>query len=811
MLTMYTNVIRCCLVLFLSIHFSNQIAAQSISGMLRTEAGEAAEFATVRLLRSADSTVVAGTVANAGGSFDFQNIAAGDYRIQAVLIGYADLFSPVFSIKKEDAIVLKPLALVPVNLLQETVVTARLPVIERQIDKVVVNVEGSTLAAGNNVLELLQRSPGVLITPQGAVMLEGKSGVMVMVDGKPSQLSGDQLVAFLQSMPAETVSKVELIARPSSKYDAEGVSGIINIRLKKNQNLGLNGTYSAGYTQSIHARLRTGLNLNYRPGKINVFGNVNLVEGAQSVGQTIERFAGDKVFDQTNPMVEQFGTQSFKAGADFFAHERHTLGVLVLGNFYHNDSRKDNLTQIRNEGSALIDSTLSSRILAPTSNDRLTYNINYRFADTSGNELTFDADHIIFRSTGTNTLENERFNPENVLLTNDALRSDIGSDIMVWSFKTDYVKTSKNGLKLEAGAKFNRTSSNNNIQSTREASGVSQPDAGRTNLFDYRENIAAAYTNIGKQGRKFNWQLGLRAERTEVNGTSTDLYGNVLNNPDTAYLGLFPTAYLQYTLKPMHQLGFSYNRRLSRPAYQDMNPFVWQVDPYTSERGNPYLRPAYTHSAELTYTYKYAASVSIGYSRTTDLVNTIARQVGDQAYTQPQNIQQQDNISLNINMPLPINSWWEGYLWLGIWHNQFKSQLDEDQLDAGAFGGGCYLSQQFKLGKGYELEASFWAQFPTQDGIFTNRGIASASAGVKKMLWKNKASVKLAVNDLFGTQRWTQSADFGSVRGTLRNTWESQNIALSFSWKFGNQNLKTRNRNNGGATDADERIKARKE
>ncbi len=706
----------------------------------------------------------------------------------------------------EDSIILDP-----VTPLKEIVVTAKQPLIERQIDKVVVNVEGSVLAAGNNVLELLQRSPGVLVTPQGAVMLEGKSGVMVMVDGKPAQLSGDQLVAFLQSMPAETVSKIELIARPSSKYDAEGVSGIINIRLKKNRNLGLNGTFSAGYTQSIHARLRTGLNLNYRPGKVNFFGNANLIDGAQSVGQTIERFADGKLYDQTNPMVEQFGTKSFKAGADFFADERHTAGVLVLGNFYRNDSRKDNRTAISNENSVLIDSTLRSRILAPTQNNRLTYNVNYRFSDTLGNELTFDADRIAFSSAGTNTLENQRFDTGQVLQGKDVFLSDIGSDITVWSLKADYVKNRKNGLKLESGAKVNWTNSNNDIQSTREDDGISQPDAGRSNRFDYRENIAAVYANIGKQGEKINWQLGLRAERTEVNGNSTDLYGNILNNPDTAYLGLFPTAYLQYTLKPMHQLGLSYNRRLSRPAYQDMNPFVWQIDPYTSERGNPYLRPAYTNSVEFTYTYKYAASASIGYSRTTDLVNTIARQQGDQAYTQPQNLQQQDNISLNINLPLPIQSWWEGYLWLGIWHNQFKSQLDEGQLDAGAFGGGCYLSQQFKLGKGYEMEASFWAQFPTQDGIFTNRGIASASAGAKKSLWNGKASVKLAVNDLFGTQRWTQSVDFGSVRGTMRNTWESQNIALSFSWKFGNQNLKTRNRNNGGATDADERIKARKE
>lgn len=808
---MFKHFTCCCLALFLQTAFFSNLAAQSMAGTILTAANVPAEFASVRLLRAADSTFVAGTAANSDGGFSFQQVTVGDYRLQGLLIGYADIFSPVIAVKIGDALRLEPLRFASATILQEATVTAKLPTIERQLDKVVVNVEGSTLAAGNNALELLQRSPGVVVTPQGAVMLEGKSGVMVMVDGKPTQLSGDQLVAFLQSMPGESVAKIELIARPSSKYDAEGVSGIINIRLKKNQNLGLNGTFSAGNTQSIHARLRTGLNLNYRPGKINLFGNGNLLDGAQSVGQTIERYANGQVFHQMNPMVEYFGTRSFKAGADFFANDRHTLGVLVLGNFYQNDSRKDNLTQISQEGNALIDSTLRSRIVTPMHNDRLTYNVNYRFADTLGHELTFDADRIAFRSAGTNTLENQRFDRENILLANEALRSTIGSDIMVWSLKTDYVQNHKNGLKLEAGAKVNWTNSNNDIQSTRAADGRSEPDAGRTNRFDYRENIAAAYTNVARQGQKFNWQVGLRAERTAVQGRSTDLYGQVLNNPDTTYLGLFPTAYLQYTLAPMHQLGLAYNRRLGRPAYQDLNPFVWQIDPYTSERGNPYLRPAYTNSVEMTYTYKYAASAALGYSRTTDLVSTIARQVGEQAYTQPQNLNQRDNISLNVNMPLPIKAWWEGYLWLGVWHNQFRSQLADGQLSAGSFGGGCYVSQQFNVGKGYGLEASFWAQFPTREGVFVNRGISSASAGAKKSLWDNKATLKIAINDLFGTQRWMESVDFGSVRGTIRNTWESQNIALSFTWNFGNQNLKTRNRKSGGAEDSDERIKARKE
>jgi hypothetical protein len=261
----------------------------------------------------------------------------------------------------------------------------------------------------------------------------------------------------------------------------------------------------------------------------------------------------------------------------------------------------------------------------------------------------------------------------------------------------------------------------------------------------------------------------------------------------------------------MHQLGFSANRRLSRPAYQDMNPFVWQVDPYNSERGNPYLRPAYTNTAELSYTYRAAAGISISYSRTDDLINTIARQEGEQAYVQPVNLSRQDNFSMNVNMPLPIKSWWEGYLWLGVWHNHFTSQLEQDPLDTRTFGGGCYVSQQFKLGRGYRVEGSVWAQFPTSEGIFKNKGIASVSVGAKKTFFHDRATLKIAVNDLFRTQRWSQSVDFGGLRASIRNTWESQNVALGFTWNFGNQNLKTRNRNNGGAGDLEARIKARKE
>lgn len=800
---MYKHLYSATLFFFLLLHATT---AQTLSGVLRTDNSEPAAFAGVRLLSLPDSTLKAGTISDVQGVFRFPKLDSGKYVVQCSLTGYSTTYSSVFQMQGED-IRLDIITMSSSAMLKEAVISAGRPLVERQIDKVVVNVENSALMAGGNALELLQRAPGVVVTPQGNFMLDGKSGVLVTVDGKSTQLSGDALTAFLQSIPAESVSKLELISQPSSRYDAQGISGIINIRMKKNRAPGMNGTLTGGTTQSIHGRPRVGLNLNYRPGKWNVFGNVGLNKGAQSVNETIVRTSNGQTLDQHNPMTEQFGSTSMKTGADYFANDRHTFGLLVLGNFYNNDAVKNNRTIFRNENSLYADSILAGTVTTQSDNKRLDYNANYRFADTSGMEITVDADYLVFGSNGNNALENQ----PGFSSYYSVLQTGTRSDIDVWSVKGDLSKNFKNGFKLESGAKWNLTQSENDLKSMRQIGGEWQADPGRTNLFDYSEAISAAYVNVGKQAEKFKWQVGLRAEHTDIRGRSVDLSGVAVQNPDTAYLGFFPTAYMQYNLRPMHQIGMSYSRRLSRPAYQDMNPFVWQTDPYNSERGNPYLRPAYTHSVDLTYTYKYAASVSLGFSRTVDLISTIARQQGEQAYVQPVNLNQQDNIRLNINMPLPIRSWWNGYLWLGVWHNRFTSQVEQNALDDSAFGGGCYLSQEFNPGGGYRIEGSLWAQFPSSQGVFRDRGIASVSVGAAKSFFHDKANLKITINDLFGMQRWKQSMDFGGLRASIANTWESRNVAIGFTWKFGNQNLKTRNRDNGGAGDAEARIKGKKE
>jgi hypothetical protein len=782
LLTMYKYATLCIWALFLQVHLSGQ----RITGQIIDPTGAPAGFASVRLLLLADSSLVSGVSADSTGAFQLTAPRAGQYCIKAALLGFEDLYSGKIDLQPGQPVTLPTIRLQTSRTLQTVTVNGRKPLIENLPDKVVINIDGSALAAGNSALELLQRSPGVVVTPQDNILLNGKGSTAVMIDGRRVQMDPQQLAAFLKSIPGESIQRIDLIAHPSAKYEAEGLGGIIDIRLKKHLNRGFNGNLSLGNTQGIHRRLRAGVDLNLRLDKLNLFANYNYVDAAQSIEQSIDRLVGTKSFGQTNPKVDTWTSHQFKTGADWAFDDRHTLGVFVLGNAYDNTTRATSATLIRQAGAARIDSSLQGSSINPERNTRLDYNLNYRFADTLGAEWTFDADRIAFRMRGSNTLDNRYFNDAYQPTGVDAIHSDLQTDVALWSLKTDWVKSRKNGLKTEAGARINWTATMNDIAgATSMDNGAFVPAPGRTNRADFRERLAAAYGNIGRQTGKWNWQAGLRIEHTDLTGASTDIAGTQTGIRDQHYTDLFPNAFAQYNLSANHQLGAYYGRRISRPAYQDLNPFIWQTDPYTSERGNPNLTPAYTQSLELKYTYRQAASLALGYAHTDHLVSTIARQTGDQVYTQPENLARQDNISLNLNVPTPIASWWEGYLWIGVWHNRFRSDLPEGLLDQRSFGGGSWIGQQFKLPYGIQLDVSCWAQFPSIDGMVRNHGIWSLDLGLKKRLLQDKLTLKIGLNDVFKSQKWTESVDFGSVHGIKTNHWESQALAVSLSWNFG--------------------------
>ena len=525
--------------------------------------------------------------------------------------------------------------------LKNVTVTAQKQFIERQIDKMVLNVQNDITAAGSTLFEIIQKAPGVSIVNDETINMSGKAGVNILIDGKPTQMSQRDLANFLKSTPGSMVDKVEIISNPGAKYDAQGNAGIINIRLKKNKLQGTNGNLSTGYTQQVHYRSNAGINLNHRQGKVNLFGSYNYGNNLQHTKGNLNRLVtaanSTKVFDNNTTDIDPYTSHNFRSGIDVYASKKNTFGVLVSGSIGNNPFKTIGSTNIITNG--ITDSSLQTVNANHSNAKRFNYNANYKYEDTIGNQLNVDADYSTFKNTSDQQVTTNFLNKQNQPYSYGANKLYIGTNISIYSLKADYTKElKKQQAKIETGIKYNRVITNNDLDASKYASIIFTPDTGRSNDFNYIETVIAAYASYGKKYKKLEYQLGVRAEQSTIKGVSANLLNIRISNPDTAYLNIFPTAFLRYTINDKNNVGLSYSRRINRPSYQDLNPFENIIDAYTAEKGNPFLRPSYGNNIELSYTYRDALNVTYGYSHTKDYSQTVTQQIGEQGFAQPQNV-----------------------------------------------------------------------------------------------------------------------------------------------------------------------------
>ncbi len=675
--------------------------------------------------------------------------------------------------------------------MKAVVVAATKRPIEIYPDKTVLNVDASPAAIGQNALEYLRQAPGVVVDATDNIQLAGKPGVTVFIDGKNTQLSAQDLAQLLKSIEASNIKQIELITNPSAKYDAAGAAGIINIKLKKSLTDGFNGNITGSYVQSTHARGNGSANLNYRSGKTAFFFNGGVNGGLQHTIANNDRTAGSRTFTQRSIEKDFFHGHSIRTGLDYSLSKKTTVGVLWMKN--------DRYTRMENGSSTLIhlpgamDTVINTTSLAPFPTDRNSFNLNYNFSDKNFN-YGLDADYTLFRSSLNNAIANETQNGAGVKLYNNGLQNGADVDIRLSSFKGDMDKTFANGLKLESGFKVMQTKTDNRLQVSTNYNNAWTVDTGKTNNFRYNETISALYASVKKESGKWYWQAGLRAEHTNVDGRSVDLKGSVNNRPDTSYLNLFPTLYLQYTPKQNHQIGFTANRRIDRPSYQDQNPFIYVLDALNSEQGNPYLLPQFTNSVEASYTYKYATSLKIGYSHTTDYFESLTYQQGKNTVMIPQNAGNKDMITLSISTPLQPTKWWSVYVSATPYYHHYNVVLNgfstSETQSGGSFAFNGYIGNNFTLGKGWKGDVSSWFNYQNRATIYVSKPIGSVNAGVQKNILKDKATLKFSIVDIFNTQRWQQTATTKEISLTTYRKWESRNVTVGFSWRFGSSKVK---------------------
>ncbi len=693
--------------------------------------------------------------------------------------------------------------------LSELVIQSKKPFIEIQVDKMVLNVQNDIVASGGTLFEVLQKAPGVSITNDETINLAGKAGVNILIDGRPTQLSEKDLANYLKATPGSVVDKVEIIMNPSVKYPAQGNAGIINIRMKKSVVKGTNGNISSSYTQSVHSNYNFSGNINYRNNKWNLFTNITARRSRQNTNGAINRFVNSNGIDKTfaNKTVDQDASKNigYTAGADFYLNKKNTFGFILKGNEYWSELYTPGITLIKTND--ITDSSLNTINDNRQRTSRYNINFNYKYEDTLGIEFNVDADYSHYKNNSNGLVTTDLLNYQDIKYGYTANDQDVLTGINIYSIKTDLAKQLiKLHVKLEAGLKWNVIQTNNDLDALIWNVNGFKADTGRTNMFTYTETNYAAYASFSQKIKKWEYQIGLRAEQSVIKGNSIDLRNSKLNYPDTAYFNFFPSAFIRYTLNDKNNIGFSYGRRINRPTYQDLNPFEYIYDNYARERGNPYLQPEFSNNFELTYSYRGALNIGLGYSHTNNSFQSISIQKGEVTEETDYNIGEQDRIYLNLNLGMPVTKWWNSYCNLSPFYKEFRGEIPAGKLDNSTLGMSWYTSQNFTLPQKWRVQLSSWGNVATLDGIYRTSWLGSVDAGASKSVLKEKLNIRLSITDIFNTQRWRQQVDFGNVNFNYNRKWESRSIRVQLTWKFGKANYKQRDRELG-AQDEINRIK----
>ncbi|MDR2057976.1 MAG: TonB-dependent receptor [Dysgonamonadaceae bacterium] len=782
----------------------NVYAQHSLSGNVKDRAsGTPIEFVTITLL-GGDSTVVTGTMTDSSGGFRLENIQTGKYLIRMSFIGYETEYrkATVPTQGNLGEILLSESA----NRLGEVVVTAKQPFVVQQIDRYVVNV-GHILTAGRNALDVLRNTPGVLVTPDGSISVMGNS-VEIWIDGRPSRLSSEALKALLNSMQGETIDKIEVITNPSARYDASG-GNIINIKTKKGLKYGVNGSLNANYRQGHNDMENTGIALNFRETRINLFGNYSFERNSPwiRIHQINKTKTSDELvaFDQYTDgnTAKAYGNHNYRVGADFFLNEKHTIGILFNGYTQgRGEERLNGNTTITPIFDGVASST-SEGIVKEKMHSGLA-NANYQ-GNFGKRQLNINLDYAGFDMKPFQYSRNEYFDTqESIIGQPEELRHTNPQTIKLWSATVDYTTSLWKESQIEIGGKLSGSQTDNDLRYETVKNGKWEIDTDQTNRFVYTENINAAYISLAQSFGKWAFQAGLRGEYTGVKGEQRTLG----TSEESSYFGLFPTFFARYQPSEKHTWGLSYGRRIRRPSYTLLNPFEVKIDAYSYAAGNPDLLPSYTHNIQLSYMYN-TFMLRLTYNRTTGqiaMTPVIDAATGRHGLI-PMNFSKRQNITLSPNYRLSATKFWTINLWgeAAYVMNRSPEASGEFNNDGFLFVGS--MGNQFVITPTLVAEVNGFFFSGQRLGYFKHDPTGNVSVGIQKTLLKNKLAIAISANDLFYTSISKSVAQYEKADYQVKESGDSRWINISVRYNFGSDKVKPSRNRSTGIEDETSRVK----
>jgi hypothetical protein len=786
--------------------------SKSISGTVKNTRNEVLADASVKLIKAPDSSLVKGETTNNNGKFQFNNLQDGNYLLVISSVGHKKFNSAPITVDELHHTIVLPVVILSLsgnNQLKEVVVTAKRPLIEQDIDKTIVNVDAMISAATSNTLEVLEKTPGVTVDMNGSITLNGKQGVLVLIDGRATHMSGQDLASYLKSLPGGMLDKLELMDNPPSKYDAGG-GAIINIKLKKNRDRGLTGNISSSYSQGIMARTANTLNINYNRRKYNWFGNIGYSSDGNKAIDLTDRmyFTPDnemfsRVFLDNTNYYSSSGLTS-RLGLDYTLSDKTILGFQV--NLQTRPRTDKSLFETRSFDTGMgLDSTNTGTSI--NKNDWLNTGANINFQhklSKPGRELSGDLNYIRYQSEGDQYFSNYVEMPGTPKSNSGNFRYGINSGITIYNAKVDYVHPLKNKASFETGLKSSIVENDNDSRYYNTTSSGDVAEDSRSNHFIYDENINSAYLSFRKNWKRLGGQVGMRAENTRLKGNQV---GNSMvphSESRQNFTDVFPTFFISYKLDSTgnHTITGSFARRINRPNYQQFNPFLVFRDNYTYATGNPDLKPNYQSRIELRYNYKQLLSLGLQYGHTVNMLVPSTEAVGNIFINRPYNIGEGAVIILSTNLNVKPTKWWMLNTNILVGHMEVKGTLYDQTLNPSFYSYRLNLMNQFTFKKGWsaELVGHFTGKDLNQQSISNSR--RRLNGAIQKKLFKDKASLKLTYEDMFHMWK-SEENSIGIKQASFYrlNEFDSHRVGISFSFRFGNETFARKRRHSDNAAE----------
>ncbi|QMU29895.1 TonB-dependent receptor [Adhaeribacter radiodurans] len=781
-------------VTLLSLFFRSEVYAQgTLKGYIRDSNGKGLAYVSTGLLNAPDSKLVKGTLTNEEGAYEFLEVPSGQYVITANMVGYASGTSATFKVDQGlTTIPILTLNSIAINL-KEVAVTTKRPFVEQKIDRMVVNVANSIISSGSTALEVLEKAPGITVDRQNDnLQLRGKEGVIVQIDGRQTYLAMAEVVALLRTMPSDNIDRIELITNPSAKYDAAGNSGIIDIRLKKNTDVGTNGSVSLGAGSGRYDREQGSVQLNHRTPKLNLFGNYSANRGGGYADFDLQRIQKDglqrNIIKEDSYIKFKNRGQNAKAGLDYTISKNTIIGLIWTGLWsYNHEESPAKVSFRRQENEPYYLQTLTDKTISNvSSNQSANLNLQHTFGEEGG-QLTADFDLGHFVRDYTNSLNTETLITESSISEPSGLYTQMPTAIDIHTFKVDYNRSFGSKWKVEAGIKGSSVRSDNDLTLYSGEAGNFHLDSTLSNHFRYTERIKAAYASIsGKLAANTDIQVGLRTEQTHSEGNSITLKNVVKRD----YLDFFPSVFLSRTLSAKHTLTLSYSYRIDRPNYQNLNPGRSYLNPYAYSRGNAFLQPQYTNSLELKHGFDNKVFTSLGASYIHDLVVYILQPVsGTTMERVPENIGKSQAYNLTLSLPITVRKGWTLQTTLMALYSQFQYTYLDMPLQVKQISGRINGSNAITLGNGWTAEVTGWINTPAVDALFRYPWLGSVDAGLQKG-FGSKWKAKLSVQDLLHTNQILGKLRTDNYSQDFQIRLDTRVAMLNLTYAFGNQQLK---------------------